>query len=201
MTGSLIERQNELQHCTLSLLRLRPDPATVRLDNRTADRQSHSHAFRLRCKECVEKPPGVLFADARAGIFYDHLCVPRIEAARADPQGPRPSRDARHRLHAVHHEVDDDLLQLHAVGTHLRRRTRVIGIHFDTVPIQFASHRFDGFSHYSVQIEYRLTRIALLRHRPYLADHIARALGVANHLVNRLSDFLQIDLRTVQPAQ
>src|ERR1700754_2772964 len=189
MTGSPIERQSEEQHGTLSLLRFRPDTATVRLDNRAADRQSHSHALRLRRKERIEKPFDVLFTNARARVSHDYLCVPRIEAARADPQFPPPSRNAQHCLHSVHHKVNDDLLQLHTVGTHVRRRTRVAGIHLDTVTIQIATHQLDGFFHYDVQIEIHRNRIALLRDRSYLAHHIARAPGIANHLVDRLFDF------------
>ena len=79
----------ELKERPTRLAAARPQPSAVGLDDRPADRQSHTHAFGLGRVEGIKQAfqtlgaqpwAGVLHADAHAGLF-DCLCT--------DPQLPR----------------------------------------------------------------------------------------------------------------
>ena len=65
-----LERQGELKDGPLGYVGRRPHASAMRLDDRTADRQSHAHTIRLGRVECVEEPVHALRLQARAGILY-----------------------------------------------------------------------------------------------------------------------------------
>src|ERR1700722_3486838 len=86
------------------------------LHYRATDRKSHSHTLGFRGEEalknaihhrCVQPNPGIL--------NRNHGITIRV-ALSSYVQNPRPIRDATHRLHAVHNQIQDNLLQLHTVA-------------------------------------------------------------------------------------
>src|SRR6202158_202296 len=65
-------RQRELKDRTAGLVRRRPQAAAMGLDDRTADRQSHTHAFALGGVESVEDVLEFRRVQPRAGVADGH---------------------------------------------------------------------------------------------------------------------------------
>ena len=59
-----------------------PDPAVVALDDRTADRETHSHATRLGRKQRLEDAIDVGWINSRSSIFDRHMHEIRLAALR-----------------------------------------------------------------------------------------------------------------------
>ena len=93
----------------------------MRLDDRAADRQSHAHTVRLGGEEGVEQTIQVLGIDADAEVLHRHEHLVSGMLMRADQELARPIC-LRHGLNTVHHEIDDDLLQLHPVPEYWGQR-------------------------------------------------------------------------------
>ena len=85
------------------------------LNNRATDRQAHAKAVGLGREERIEDLLDDFCVQPHAGIFDadDQL---RILFPRTDEQFPGAFSGFRHRTHAIHHEVQHDLLQLNPVG-------------------------------------------------------------------------------------
>ena len=108
----------------------RPQLSPVSFDDRPADRQTHAHTAGLGGEEGGEQLVAVRWVDPDAGVLNcdEHRISlplrPHLELA-------RPVGDARY---AVHHQIDDDLVQLNAdvkIGTrtlgHCPMTTRIAG--------------------------------------------------------------------------
>src|SRR5262249_45478611 len=104
-------RDREMKGRAMLRVRRRPEPASVRLDDRTADRQAHAHAAALGGEECIEDLSHARLIETHARILHGHDHVV-VVWPRANDDLARPVADRRHRLHAVHHEVDENLRQL-----------------------------------------------------------------------------------------
>jgi hypothetical protein len=77
-------RQPNEEGRTVSTARLGPKTATVGFNDRSTDRQSHSHAVRLCREEGLEEVRHVLLIDANARILYADLYLVTITQPRAD---------------------------------------------------------------------------------------------------------------------
>ena len=114
----------------------------------------------------------------------------------------RGPRHVGHRLRAVHDEVDQHLLQLHAIAAHRRRRRREFDPHVDAMPLQFAPHQFDRLLDDLVQIERRGKRgrafspSTRIRWMTSLARFASRIICVIDCFASARSG-----RRAVQPAQ
>ncbi|EEF26336.1 conserved hypothetical protein, partial [Ricinus communis] len=118
----------------------RGDTAAVARDDGTADRQAEAHAVGLGRKERLEQACAVGVGDARTAVAYadkDHAVVP----ARAQFQAA--GREAVHRLQGVHHQVDQDLLQLDAVAHDGRQAGRQVDAQCQRAPVQLALQQLD----------------------------------------------------------
>jgi hypothetical protein len=84
----------------------------VGFHDRTADRESHTHAAGLGGEEDVEQPVRILGGDPDAAIryTYDHLAC--LVLAGSDHQFARPIRGRLHCFNTIHHQVNHHLLQL-----------------------------------------------------------------------------------------
>jgi hypothetical protein len=91
----------------------------VRFNNGAADPQSHAGAIGLGGKECIKYVIYLLRWKSHAGIGDrdQHLTI--ATALRLDSEFARPIH-ILHRIDAVHHQVHQHLLQLHAISHDLR---------------------------------------------------------------------------------
>src|SRR6202140_5126605 len=107
-----VHRQGELKRGTVGYVCRGPQPATVGFDDRTADREPHTHAAGFGGEEGVEQPVRIFCGDPDAAIGHTYKHLLRIVLAGSDRQFARPIRDRLHGFNAVHHQVDDHLLEL-----------------------------------------------------------------------------------------
>src|ERR1700759_4015339 len=87
-------------------------PATVRLDDRAADRQAQSNAVGLGGVERFEYPLSFLGSNPASGIL-DADQYPLIEPLRTNNKRVGASLDRGHRVDCVGNEVDKNLVGLH----------------------------------------------------------------------------------------
>jgi hypothetical protein len=90
----------------------------VALDNRPADRQTDAHAVRLGRVERFEQFLDGRRIDACSGVAYLQPDGAIALEFRPHQEGSGPVFDAVHRVSRVEEQVQDDLLQLNAVGAH-----------------------------------------------------------------------------------
>src|SRR5437879_8154551 len=110
--GGSVSGDRKLKQSTPRLAGGRPQPAPVGIDDRPADRESHTHAAGFGGEEGVEQPVRILGGDPDAAIRYTYKHLVRLVLTRSDHQLARPIRDRLHRFNAIHHQVNDHLLQL-----------------------------------------------------------------------------------------
>ena len=140
MTGSPCRAQVEGRAPLLVVVR--PEPAPVGGDDRSADREAEAKPVRLRGHERLEDPLHLLFRNARS--------PDRRRTAPPDPRSfvavrivtrrsPRACR--AHRIARVEEQVQQHLLQLHAVGEDRRKGGASRRIHRDLPLDQVAVHQ------------------------------------------------------------
>ena len=92
----------------------------------------------LVVKKGVNSFSACLGVDSRAGILHGHLKLSRIREGGLDQQPLRLAIDTGGGLNGVHHQIEDDLLQLNPVRAHRRNIER---------PIRCARKYCAGWSH------------------------------------------------------
>src|SRR4029077_4391714 len=97
--------QRELEDGAVWKIRRCPQLATVGINDRTADRQSHPHALWLGGEEGLEEParPREVEPESRIRDGNKHPSGFVITGSDLDP--PLPVRGIRHRLDAVHDQI------------------------------------------------------------------------------------------------
>src|ERR1700719_3447175 len=110
--GGSVSGDRKLKESTPRLAHGRPQPAPVGIDDRPADRKSHTHAAGFGGEEGGEQPVRILGGDPDAAIRYTYEHLFGLVLAGSDHQFAWPIRDRLHRFNAVHHQVNDHLLQL-----------------------------------------------------------------------------------------
>jgi hypothetical protein len=120
----LIQRQSELKGRTWADIAGGRQPSLMNFDDRPADRKSHAHAAGLRREEGVEEAVRVLSGDSDTAVLYCYPHLLRFVLVRSEHQFARTIRDRLHRFDAVHHQIDEHLLQLDPVTKHRRQRRR-----------------------------------------------------------------------------
>ena len=106
-----------------------------------------------------------------------------------------------HGLNAVHHQIDDDLLQLNPVTTYHGQIGCQLGSQRYPMTLQLTLHQRDDFSNDLIQIERCLLDFRLVRKRPDTPHHFARPVGVVYHPFHRSSRSGKVGRSAVQPPQ
>src|SRR5437773_4174852 len=88
------------------------------LDNGPAHRQADPHTAGLRRVERVEEPVRALALKTHPGIPHGQEHAIACVASGTDEQLPGPALDRAHRIYGVANQVQNDLLQLHAIARH-----------------------------------------------------------------------------------
>jgi hypothetical protein len=99
----------------------------VRFHDRTADRESHTHAAGFGGEEGAEKPVRILGRNPDAAIRYTYKHVLGLVLAGSDHEFALPIRDGLHCFNAIHHKVDDHLLQLDPIAKDCWQTRRQLG--------------------------------------------------------------------------
>ena len=103
---------------TFSLI-FRPDASLVRLYDGARDRQANSHALLLGREESIEYLIQFFVGNSGTGIQNRNNCgLSAIQLG--SPDHAPPVRYRGHRIHAVHDQVHDDLLNLNLIAPHLK---------------------------------------------------------------------------------
>jgi hypothetical protein len=87
-----------------------PYPSTVRLDDRTADRQPHTHAVGLGRVECLEQAAEALRRQSPPGISHPDKYAVSCIACTTDQQLSRPFVHCAHCFNGVDDQVRQHLL-------------------------------------------------------------------------------------------
>src|SRR6266850_6653757 len=98
--GVCVHRQGELKRGTVGYVCRGPQPATVSFNDRTADREAHTHAAGFGGEEGVEQSVRVLGGDSDAAIRHTYKHLLFLVVARSDHQLARPIRDRLHCFNA-----------------------------------------------------------------------------------------------------
>jgi hypothetical protein len=88
----------------------------VTLDDGSTDGQANSHAVILSRVERVEKPIHARRLETNPNVLHGQPHVICFVPFRSDQQVPRTALYAAHRVASVPHQVQDDLLKLHAIS-------------------------------------------------------------------------------------
>src|SRR4029077_14530317 len=111
-SGSVMSPLAASLHCELKrrapvVIRCRPDPPAVCLDNRAADRQSHAHALRFGGIERGEDLIETLRIQPRAGISYCDPHALRFVFRRADLQHSGAVVSAAHGFDGIVYQIEN----------------------------------------------------------------------------------------------
>src|SRR5512132_826504 len=129
-------REREPEDRAMRLVRGRPNPPTVRLADRAADRQADADAFGFGRVERLEDSLRTIRIEPDAGIAYlDHHAVRAL--CRYDRQLARAIVHGAHCLDRVHDQVEKHLLKLHSIARHVRQRSVQRCLEHDVVAAQF----------------------------------------------------------------
>src|SRR5260370_24750149 len=192
--------QGELESRSGAVVVRSPYASSIRFDDRPADRQAHAHAVRPGREESVEQAAHVFGIDADARIPHRNKHLFGLREG-ADHETPRPVGYGFHRLHAVHHQADNGLLQLDTAGEHRRQIAGEVELQRDAMAPTLALDQGDALGDDLVQVEKRRLRRRFPCERAQPLAHLAATLAVADHALRRAADLAQFRLLAVEPAQ
>jgi hypothetical protein len=165
------------------------------LDDRAADGQADAHAAALGRVEGLEEAVHAPRVEAHPRILHGQPRAIAFASLGPDHQLPRTVLDGAHRLRGVQEQVQDDLLELHAVARDGRKFLREFRPQDHPAPLEFAAGQRDHLPRGLVQV-HRLRRRGLLREeRAQPGDHVGRAVAVADRAPRGLAR--AVDVRRI----
>ena len=120
--------QRKLECCALAIILGGPQPPTVGLDNRAADRQSHAHSFRFCRKESGEEMIETVRIEPRARISHGDQQILLVIFFGADHQLSRPIARPAHGFDGIDNQIEYHLLQLYSISQDGRHITRELSL-------------------------------------------------------------------------
>src|SRR6186713_3235438 len=132
-------RQFELKDRAPARGRRYPDSTAVALNDRAADRKSHSHAAGLGGEQPFEDPATVGLADAYSAVLDRQMDHPGHGLTGSNAQHPMLYR--AHRVHGIHDKVENDLLELDRIADDGRKRP--VELRFDAHALGLQIHTHD----------------------------------------------------------
>src|SRR5271154_7454066 len=131
MDGGSVRGDRKLKGGAPRLAPGRPQPPTMRFDNRAADREAHAHAVGLRRVEGFKETRQALRAQPMAGIPHRDAYALRLDTHGADVYFAVAVLNATHRLDGVDDQVQHHLLQLHPIALDAWQLVRQLRGHGD----------------------------------------------------------------------
>src|SRR5664280_2738956 len=110
------DRKSEMEYCSASGIGLHPDSSVMRLDDGARNRQTDAHALTLGRYERLEQLLGDLGRNSRTAVGYADPDQTAVRRRDGDDELARLRRF--HRTHRLADQIEQDLLDLHAVGDH-----------------------------------------------------------------------------------
>ena len=114
--------------------------------------------------------------DARPVVGHLDLHPTPVVHARAHHQPSRAIGRVRHGVEGVHHEIQEDLLQLNAVARHQQEPGREIAVDDDIPEQGVAAHQGDDVGDQVVEQQRATFGSALLEEGAQMLDHLVRVL-------------------------
>src|SRR5260370_26361331 len=182
------EWQRQAQYRTSLRLVLGRDPSLMSLDDRARNGKTHAYALILGREEGVEDMIELLLGNPRTGIRNrDYRRGSTILFSASDH---RPAvGNIGHRIYAVHHQIDDDLLQLNRVSPDAQRFRRLSKIQRDVARRCLDRKKFERLAGKFVQIHLLRLKWRPFQEAAHSADHFVGAQMVPTDI---LQDFLAL---------
>src|SRR4029077_16269468 len=122
------------------------------LHNRATDGEAYSHAGGLGRVERVEKSVRVTSIEPNPRITHAQMYISRVGAG-GDHQLSRTIFDGAHGIARIQQQVEDHLLELHAVASHRRQVIGQLEAHRYTLALELAHGKRHDLSGRLVQID------------------------------------------------
>src|SRR4030095_3822002 len=193
--------QRKWQSRPASPARLCPQTPLMCFDDRPADGEANPETSELGTVERSEDAFGVVRIQARPGILNHNDNLAAAAIARSDLQLTWPFGTAAHRFNCISNQVQNDLLQLNAVGAQQWQPCRKLPVQANTVLHELCLAQGDDFIDRLVDLELILARGRLLNQRADPADDVVDAMAKSGDARQCLPDLLDIGLMAIQKAQ
>src|SRR5260370_22222621 len=194
-------RRCELKDSTTRRLGRCPYPSTVRLDDRTADRQPYSHPVGLGRVKCLERAFEALRRWSRPRISHRDKRAVGCIACAADQQLSLPFVHCAHCFNGVDDQVQQHLLQLNAIPLHHRQLLRESGLQCDAMPDNLVAGQGGGVEDHLVHVERVVARGYLFNEAADPSDDVARSIAVLDDTPESLPDFTHVGRLRANPTQ
>src|SRR5919198_1801510 len=145
--------QDELQGGAGAGVAFRPQPSAVCLDDRAADRETHAHPHGFGGIERAEDALQRLRVEPDAGILHGDEHPLGSRPGCSDHQLPRPLHDSAHGFAAVHHQIQEHLLELDAIAQHGRQIAGEFRVQPDPIALHLMVHQRDNLFNDVVDLE------------------------------------------------
>ena len=130
----------------------RPTSGRRDQDYRSADRQSQAHAAALGREEGLEYLPGDRRVEPGPGVRYcNRYLAGRIHRC-ANTQPAREAIRTAHHLDGVANQVDQQLLNLRAVGVHIGGTGAQLRLERDGLAADLEAHELEGLGNDEVHV-------------------------------------------------
>src|SRR5580704_11479300 len=177
-----------------------PQAAPVRFHDGSANPKAHTRAVSLRGKERIEdlvyllrRKPGASIADGQQELVV-------FRSLRFDVELPRPIC-IPHRIDGIHHEIHENLLQLHAIDHDLGKIRRQLRPNYYVVSRCFAAEEDDHPSNNFVYLHQLPLRRTLLEELADSADDFGSTRPIVHDSLGSVARLFQIGMIARQPAQ
>src|ERR1700722_448054 len=176
-----------------------PQPATVRLDNRSADAQAHTGSMFFSCKESVEDLAGLVGWQAYARVCdgYQQLLLDVVLGTEGELTR---AVDGLHGVDAVDHQVHQYLLELDPVGFNKRVIGCEIGLYQNRMLASLVAQQNLHLPNQLIDIDALLGHRALSEEQPDAVNDLRRAVGIANDQGRPGARALDIRWLAIEPA-
>jgi hypothetical protein len=171
------------------------------MNDRSADRKSHTHAIGLRREEGIENPIGYRRIDSYPRIFDRHQQPVWFGGFRGYGKHLLAVRDRGHGFNRIHDQVQQHLLQMNPVTEDQPIVGARFGAKHNAMPLKLTLREHQHIPDSIIDVELRWLRRGVPSERPKISKHISRSLGLAHHARERIAHFVDIGLAPVQPAQ
>src|SRR5882724_2810380 len=121
---------------SVAAVRLRPQPATMPLDDAAADRKADPHPRALRCVERLEELFGLLRVDTDSRVDNRQPHGVIVLQLRPHQDLPCTIGDALHRVRCIEEQIEDDLLKLNAITVDVRKVVRELHLKGQPVSVK-----------------------------------------------------------------
>ena len=161
----------------------------MRLDDRSRDRESDPEAVRFRRDEWCEQRAVDLRRQTRSSVAHRDVDIGRPDFG-ADGDATTRRRRLGHRVHGVHHQVHQHLLQEHLIAVDDAGMRRQIDGGFDLPRSHVVSHERKTFIDHGVEVDRFRVQLTASEHGPMPIDDLcgldALGLDVGKDLAHRV---------------